>query len=147
MSDRTYPGRKKYLYSEIVRQIEEMIRKGELKVGDKIPPERTLAATFRVSRNCIRQAVQALSQKQILESRQGDGTYVCAPDRSALVSSFAVAIQAQKDMLGDIMEFRLLMEPQIASLAARNITTEELDRLKIIVCDQHIFHGHFVEVQ
>ena len=136
MAESIHAGRSKYLYNEIVEKIEEMIRAGDLKVGDKLLPERALAATFRVSRNCIRQAVQALSEKQILESRQGDGTYVCVPDRAALVSSFAVAIQAQKDVLGEIMEFRLLMEPLIASLAASHITREELDRLKIIVCDQ-----------
>jgi GntR family transcriptional regulator, transcriptional repressor for pyruvate dehydrogenase complex len=128
--------RNKYLYNQIVEQIEQMIQRGELKVGDRLPPERTLARTFRVSRNCIRQAIQALSAKTILESRRGDGTYVCAADQGLLVSSLAQAIQTQKDLLKDIIEFRLLMEPQIAYLAARNITREELDRLKVIVCDQ-----------
>jgi GntR family transcriptional regulator, transcriptional repressor for pyruvate dehydrogenase complex len=127
---------RKYLYNEIVDQIQHMIAKGEVKVGDRLPPERALAQAFRVSRNCIRQAIQALAEKHILESRQGDGTYVCAPDQTALISSFALAIQAQKELLHEIMEFRLLMEPQIAFLAAKHITKGELDRLKIIVCDQ-----------
>ncbi len=59
-----------------------------------------------------------------------------AADESVLIDSFALAIQAQKDLIREILEFRLLMEPQIAALAARNITREELDRLKVIVCDQ-----------
>jgi len=113
-----------------------MIARGELKVGDRLPPERTLARTFRVSRNCIRQAIQALAEKRILESRQGDGTYVCAPDQAVLIRSFAMAIQAQKDLLREIMEFRELMEPQMAFLAARHIGKDEINRLKIIVCDQ-----------
>jgi GntR family transcriptional regulator, transcriptional repressor for pyruvate dehydrogenase complex len=129
-------GPQKYLYSEIVDQIQRMIAAGELTVGDRLPPERTLAQTFRVSRNCIRQAIQALAEKQILESRRGDGTYVCAPDRAVLIDSFASAIQAQKELLREIMEFRLLMEPQIAFLAAKHIGKDELDRLKIMVCDQ-----------
>jgi len=143
MADRISPGRRKYLYDDIVKQIQEMIRKGAFKLGEKIPPERTLAETFRVSRNCIRQAVQALAEKQILESRQGDGTYVRAPDSSLLTDGFALAILAQTDILADIIEFRLMLEPQIAWLAAKNITTEELDRLKIIVCDQQrkVFAG------
>ncbi len=138
--DRSPPNKpvskKKYLYKDIVEQIQEMIQKGDLKIGDKIPPERTLAETFRVSRNCVRQAVQALSEKGILESRRGDGTYVCAVDPSLLVDPFAFVIHAEKDRLRDILEFRLLLEPQVAYLAAKNITLEELDRLKIIVCDQ-----------
>jgi GntR family transcriptional regulator, transcriptional repressor for pyruvate dehydrogenase complex len=136
MDESGVSGRSKYLYSEIVGQIEQMIQRGELKIGDRLPPERSLARTFRVSRNCIRQAIQALSAKTILESRRGAGTYVCAADQGLLVSSFAQAIQTQKDLIKDIIEFRLLMEPQIAYLAAKNITREELDRLKVIVCDQ-----------
>jgi GntR family transcriptional regulator, transcriptional repressor for pyruvate dehydrogenase complex len=136
MAETASSSQRKYLYTEIVQQIEEMIQIGELKVGDKLPPERTLAATFKVSRNCIRQAIQALSEKKILESRRGDGTYIGTSDQSVLIDCFAVAIQAQKDLLRDIMEFRLLIEPQIASLAAKHIVRDELDRLKVIVCDQ-----------
>lgn len=136
MADAASPRGRRYLYNEIVERIRAMIRKGELRVGDRLPPERTLAETFKVSRNCIRQAVQALAERKLLESRQGDGTYVCAADESALIDSLALAIQKQGERLGDIFEFRLLLEPQIASLAARNITSEELDRLKVIVCDQ-----------
>ena len=136
MADHVGSGRRKYLYDQIVEQLEEMIRNGAFRVGEKIPPERILAETFKVSRNCIRQAVQALAEKHLLESRQGDGTYVRAPDPALLASSFAHVLQVQNEALRDIIEFRLMIEPQIAWLAARNITPEELDRLKIIVCDQ-----------
>lgn len=129
-------GRRKYLYDSIVETIRSMIQRGELKVGDKLPPERTLAERFNVSRNCVRQAVQALAERKVLESRQGDGTYVCAANESLLVESFALAIQTQKELLQDILEFRRMMEPEVSALAAVNITPEELDRLKVIVCDQ-----------
>ncbi len=126
----------KYRYNRIVEKIQHMISAGELSAGDRLPPERSLAQTFRVSRNCIRQAIQALAEKGFLESRQGDGTYICAPDRTLLINSFAEAISIQKDLLEDIIEFRLMMEPQIARLAAKNISEQALDRLKITVCDQ-----------
>ncbi|MHC1741831.1 MAG: FadR/GntR family transcriptional regulator [Syntrophobacteraceae bacterium] len=128
--------RPKYLYGEIVSRIRQMIDSGELGVGDRLPPERTLAGQFKVSRNSVRQAIQALSEKGILESRQGDGTYVSTPDAGKFEGALAAAIQAQKESLREIMEFRLLVEPQIAALAARRITRAQLDRLKIIVCDQ-----------
>ncbi|MHC1728374.1 MAG: FadR/GntR family transcriptional regulator [Syntrophobacteraceae bacterium] len=126
----------KYRYNQIVENIQRLIGEGELRAGDRLPPERTLAQTFRVSRNCIRQAIQALAEKGFLESRQGDGTYICAPDRSLLVKSLAEAIKTQRDLIEDIIEFRLMLEPQIARLAAKNISDEALDRLKITVCDQ-----------
>ncbi len=126
----------KYRYGKVVERIREMIRQGELKVGERLPAERALAERFQVSRNSIRQAIQALSDRKILESRRGAGTFVCAADESALVDSFGAAIQAQKELIKEILDFRLLIEPQIAMLAAENITSGELDRLKIIVCDQ-----------
>jgi len=126
----------KYLYGEVAERIQEMIHSGEIKPGDKLPPERTLAESFKVSRNCLRQAIQTLSERGILESRQGDGTYACAPDDSALIDSFAMVIRAQRETLRQILEFRLLLEPAVTSLAATNITNEEIDRLKVIVCDQ-----------
>jgi len=126
----------KRLYEEIVDQIQQLIRRGELKAGDKLPPERTLAQTFKVSRNCVREALRALTEKKVLESRRGDGTYICAPDDSALVSYLAQALQVQQNRLRDIFEFRQMLEPQIAALAARHITPEELARLKILVFEQ-----------
>jgi len=130
------PERGKRLYQEIVDQIQQLIRRGELQAGDRLPPERTLAQTFKVSRNCVREALRALTEKKVLESRRGDGTYICAPDDSALVSSLAQAIQVQKNRLRDIFEFRQMIEPQIAALAARHITPEELARLKILIFEQ-----------
>ena len=129
-------GQDKYRYGKVVERIREMIRRGELRVGERLPAERVLAERFHVSRNSIRQAIQALSDRKVLESRRGAGTYVCAADESALIDSFGAAIRAQRDLIKEIFDFRLLIEPQIAMLAAENITPEELDRLKIIVCDQ-----------
>lgn len=127
---------RKYLFETIVERIQDMIALGEIQAGQKLPPERTLADRFRVSRSSVRQAIQALSQKGILESRQGDGTYVCEPDSSVFADTLAAAIHAHRDILQEVMEFRLMIEPQIAYLAARRIREEDLNRLKVIACDQ-----------
>ncbi len=130
------PRKRRYRYNDIVEEIRTMIQSGELKIGDKLPPERTLAETLKVSRNSVRQAVQALTERKLLESRQGDGTYVSAIDESPLTDSLALAIQLRKELMAEVLEFRLLMEPQVAALAAKRITRGELDALKVIVCDQ-----------
>ena len=132
------PGEeKKYAYTAIIERIRDLIRKGELAPGQRLPPERRLAEAFGVSRNSLRQAFQALAERKIIESRQGDGTYLLtsldtAPGGDAILE----AINAQSDLLRDIIEFRQMMEPQIAALAARRIEPTALDRLKILVCDQ-----------
>lgn len=136
MKIETYPERGKHLYEEIVVQIQDLIRRGELREGEKLPPERKLAETFKVSRNCVREAIRVLAEKKILKSRRGDGTYICTPDKSALADSLAQAIETQKSRLRDIFEFRQMIEPQIAFLAAHHITRGELDALKILVFEQ-----------
>jgi GntR family transcriptional regulator, transcriptional repressor for pyruvate dehydrogenase complex len=128
---------KKYAYTAIIERIREMIRNGELAPGDRLPPERKLAESFGVSRNSLRQAFQALAERRILESRQGDGTYLLASLDSTFPGDAIVdAISEQSGFLHDIIEFRRIMEPQIAALAAQRIMPESIDRLKILVCDQ-----------
>ncbi len=130
------PEREKRLYEQIVSRIQDMIRSGELKPGDRLPSERDMAQKFRVSRNSVREAIRALAESGMVESRRGDGTYLCATDTAILVDSLAHAIQNQKHRLRDIFDFRRLVEPHIAELAARHITDEELAQLKVMVCDQ-----------
>lgn len=128
---------KRYAYTAIIERIRDMIRNGELAPGDRLPSERKLAEVFGVSRNSLRQAFQALAERKILESRQGDGTYLLAPlDVSFPGDAILEIINQQSTFLQDIIEFRQMMEPQIAALAARRITAPALDRLKILVCDQ-----------
>jgi GntR family transcriptional repressor for pyruvate dehydrogenase complex len=125
-----------HVYEGIRGHIQELIRKGELRVGDKLPPERMLAETFKVSRNSVREAIRTLAEKNIVRSRRGDGTYICAPDESTVTDSLRQAVQAQRKRVKEIFEFRRLLEPQIALLAAQHISRKEMDQLKILVVDQ-----------
>ncbi|MCL1981384.1 MAG: FadR family transcriptional regulator [Proteobacteria bacterium] len=131
------PEDKKYTYRVLIERISEMIRSGELQPGGRLPPERKLAEMFGVSRSSLRQAFQALAERGIIESRQGDGTYLLPAIETPLsTDAIADAISEQSGLLREIVEFRQLIEPQIAALAARRISTEAVDRLKILVCDQ-----------
>ncbi|WP_319588819.1 FadR/GntR family transcriptional regulator [uncultured Desulfobulbus sp.] len=128
---------KKYAYTAIIDRIREMISNGELAPGDRLPPERRLAESFGVSRNSLRQAFQALAERRILESRQGDGTYLLATiDATFSGDAIIDALNAQSGFLHDIIEFRGMIEPQTAALAAQRIKPKSIDRLKILVCDQ-----------
>ncbi|MDX9834001.1 MAG: FadR/GntR family transcriptional regulator [Desulfobulbus sp.] len=128
---------KRYAYTTVVERIRDRIRAGTLAPGDQLPPERQLARELAVSRTSVRQALQALAERGVVVSRQGDGTYVA----DGLAASFpgdAIldALNRERGVLGDILEFRRLLEPQIAALAAQRIKAENIDRLKVVVCDQ-----------
>ena len=132
------PGtEKRYAYTVVVERICDRIRSGALLPGDRLPPERQLARELAVSRTSVRQALQALAERGVVKSRQGDGTFV-ADELTGSFPGDAIldVLNRERGVLGDILEFRLLLEPQIAALAARRIDAAGIDRLKVVVCDQ-----------
>ena len=68
--------RQRRLSDDIVEQLEGMILEGTLKAGERLPAERALAEQFGVSRPSLREAIQKLTAKGLLVSRQGGGNYV-----------------------------------------------------------------------
>ena len=61
------------VYKKIAAQIQDMIERGELKKGDRLPPERQLAEMLQVGRPALKQAISALEMMGVIRSRQGDG--------------------------------------------------------------------------
>lgn len=130
------PVSRKAIYEDIVLQIRAMIERGELKPGDKLPPERRLAEMFSVSRNTVREAIKALAEKDVLESRQGAGTFVREPADDDFAATFAGAILRNQPGLKDIFEVRKLIEPEIAALAARNASPSDVTWLENVLHEQ-----------
>jgi len=124
------PARRIRLHEEIVGQIRDLIEKGELKSGDKLPPERRLAELFGVSRHCVREAIRSLEQQRIVTSRLGDGTYVLDDTEETLIEPFAAIIEQRRAKLREVLEFRRLLEPQIAALAAAHVSDGDLAALR-----------------
>jgi len=123
------------LTEEIADQIERMILNHELQIGDALPPERELAAQLQVSRNILREAISMLAQKGLLEVRPGTGTYVARPSAEFLEDSISFLIRFSKTALYDLLEARLLIEVEIAGLAAE-LATEKDKELIIRRFDQ-----------
>ncbi len=126
----------KKTYETLAETIEGMIEAGDLKGGDRLPPERKLAETYDVSRNTVREALRTLSEKGLLESRTGSGTYVSESALSTLTLSIDEALARKRSRLYDIFEIRKILEPQIAALAAERIGAETLDVLSECITNQ-----------
>jgi GntR family transcriptional regulator, transcriptional repressor for pyruvate dehydrogenase complex len=136
MQDMPPTENRKPVFEDVREQIQELIRTGEFRVGDKLPPERTLAERFKVSRNSVREALRVLAENSVVRSRHGDGTYVCVSQENNLSRSLTMAVEKKRRRLRDIFELRRILEPQIAFLAASNVSRQELDRLKVLIFDQ-----------
>lgn len=114
------------LSRQVSEAMEDMIRRGRWKVGDRIPSEPELAKSFAVSHNTLREALQSLIHAGMLEARPGDGTYVLASDRL----SVAMNNRLSESTLPKILEARLALEKEIARLAAVNRTEDDLRRME-----------------
>src|SRR6202047_2258322 len=95
------------LYEQIVQQVEESIRKGALKPGDQLPPERELAQQFGVSRTAVREAVKALREKGFVEAYPGRGTFITDGTSHAIRQSLdRISKMGQTEGSGSLVEAR-----------------------------------------
>ncbi len=105
------------------------VQEKNLEVGSKLPNEFALAQQFGVGRSTIREAVKQLVSQGILEVKQGSGTYVKSTspvDRDPLG---LYAVEDKMKLALDLVEVRMILEPEIASLAALNASREEVEKL------------------
>src|SRR4030043_2413905 len=117
---------------EVCDQIKQSILVGHFKPGDKLPAERDLAEEFRVSRVAIREALRALENAGFLVTRQGanGGAYVTDLNFENLAQTFLDLFMANKISIPEMHQMRLLIEPEVARLAASNITPDYAQQLK-----------------
>ncbi len=120
-------------YMQIARQIRDLIRDGTLKVGEQLPPERTLVEQFGASRACVREALSALEMLGLIECRSGQGNYIKADGSEGTIDGEMLKALLSDHDPYEIFEARLEMEPNMAALAAERATDEELEQLKAFV--------------
>lgn len=120
------------VFEEIVTQLKESILTGRFKTGDKLPTERELVEEFQVSRVAIREALRTLENSGFIVTRQGasGGAYVTDLSFEFLANAFVDLFLADKISIPELHRVRLIMEPEIAKLAALAITPEYAHQLK-----------------
>jgi GntR family transcriptional repressor for pyruvate dehydrogenase complex len=121
---------------------------GSWKAGQQIPPERVLCQQLGIARNSLREALKAMELIGMLESRVGEGTFVCPRSEflaRPLLWAFTGTDHAE---LADLMEARTLMEADLAVLAAKRGTPQELKRIaQTIDAMEHDIAGHEAVVE
>lgn len=111
----------------VVQSIKAMITRGELTAGSRLPIEKDLALALGVSRGSLREGVRALCIMGVLETRQGDGTYVTSLDSELLLAPLAFMVDLQSpEHRHDLHTVRRVLESEAASRAALRITDEQL---------------------
>src|SRR6187200_1626278 len=115
-----------------------MIVTGSLEPGARLPREADLASQLGVSRNSLREAVRALSMINILDVRQGDGTYVTSLEPQVLLDTLTFVVDFHRD--DSVLEFlrvRRILEPAAAAMAAQLVTPDQLRQMQEAIDSCH----------
>ncbi|SJN10177.1 Transcriptional regulator, GntR family [Leucobacter sp. 7(1)] len=119
------PINRRSLVDTVVDELRREISDGRWAIGDRIPSEAELTTTLGVSRPSIREAVRSLVQLGLLETRQGDGTYVVATDPTQVALRRAIHSADSHE----VIRVRRALDALAASEAAASRTDEQLAEL------------------
>jgi len=114
----------------VAEALERRILEGVVRPGEKLAPERDLALNLGVSRTSLREAIQKLASRGLLQSRQGGGTFVTDCLSASLTDPWQEMLAGHPDLRSDLLEFRRLLLAQTAEWAAARRTEEELAELE-----------------
>lgn len=127
------PVKSRKIYENIVEQIKKMVKQGELKIGDRLPSERELAESLKVSRTSVREALRILENMGLIECRSGEGNFVKDLTIDSLANSILWEIHLIKGVVLELYEIRKIIEPGIVRLAAERATDEDILRMESII--------------
>ncbi|OPG03491.1 FadR/GntR family transcriptional regulator [Microbispora sp. GKU 823] len=117
-----------------IDKIKQMITSGELAPGDRLPKEADLAERLGLSRNSLREAVRALALINVLDVRQGDGTYVTSLQPHLLLEAMSFVVDFHRDdTVLQFLEVRRVLEPAATAMAAMNMPDEDVKELRAIL--------------
>ena len=124
--------RRDKVYEGVAKQIERLILK-KLRPGDKLPSERELAEMLAVSRSSIRDAIRSLELMGLVEPRQGAGTIVREISSDSLRNPLANALKRKEELIGELLDFRKMLEPPLAARAATRVSPDEVSEMEEIL--------------
>ena len=110
----------------VVDRLKDLLEQGVLKPGSKLPPEPDMSKLLGISRPSLRQAYKALSILGILRAVPGDGTYISDSTSEILSVPLTFLMLMRRISMDDVFEFRMMLEANLARLAAARASESEL---------------------
>lgn len=126
------------LVEQIADEIMNMIQKTPYRAGDKLPTEKELCEKTGAGRNTVREALKILASRNILEIRQGAGTF--ASEKQGISDDplgFSM-IEDHVKLTRDLLQVRIMLEPQIAGLAAQCAKEADIEELAAILREMEL---------
>src|SRR5450755_680249 len=124
------PRPKEDLTAKLLATFKQLISEGTLAPGARLPAEREMASNLHVSRGSLRQVLKMLKIMGVVSQRVGDGTYLNAAAPSILAEPMEFLILLDGISFEELMEARLIVEPELAARAAARADPEHLIALR-----------------
>ncbi len=116
----------------VAEQVIDLISRGRLKPGDKLPSEHEMTDHFRISRISLREAMKLLEAMGYVESRYRKGKYVTSSTHAIQRSSIEDILQVDHSKIWELLCVRRILDSEAARLACEHATKKDLERLRCI---------------
>lgn len=126
---------KQKVYQGVLQEIRKYIDSNELESGDKLPSERELSEKLEAGRSSIREALRAMELLGLIETRHGEGTYLCRYRPYQTVELLSSFILREKGTKKDLLVSKKIMEKEVAKIAYHLICDDDIQQLNSLVHD------------
>ncbi|MGN8645780.1 FadR/GntR family transcriptional regulator [Gracilibacillus sp. HCP3S3_G5_1] len=130
MSERTK------VYQQVLNEIQRLIKEDGYKPGDKLPSERQLSVQLDAARSSVREALRAIELLGIIETRQGEGTYLRDYQTYYAVGLLASFVLQGPQIQEELQQTKRVLENHVLSIAS--LSKEQLQQLMDILDDPYL---------
>jgi len=140
--ERRSPGRftalirRQTITAQVINYILDLIKKGHVKPGERLPTEKQLTEELSVSRTCVREAIKSLQSLQFISVKPKIGAVVLEPRPGALINAEYLSTSAFLEQAESLIEFRKVMEMGLVALAAEKSTEADWAAMREILTEQ-----------
>jgi GntR family transcriptional regulator, transcriptional repressor for pyruvate dehydrogenase complex len=115
---------------QAIESILDLVRRGVLRPGDRLPPQRKLVSQMGLSQTAVREALRALATIGVIETRPGYGTFVRSISPEMLVQPESLFFVLERETLLHALDVRMILEVEAIALAAQRATADDLKALE-----------------
>jgi GntR family transcriptional repressor for pyruvate dehydrogenase complex len=130
----------------LILRFQQMMSNGVLRPGTRLPPERELAAHFKVARSSLRPALKVLEIMGVIQQKVGDGSYLNRDASSVLAVPMEFLFLLDDTSVQELTELRFMMEPALAAKAAERANSDDLALLRQSIKDLETSKGDRVKL-
>ncbi|MCM3762290.1 FadR family transcriptional regulator [Alkalihalobacillus oceani] len=121
--------KKKRIYEEVIVEINNLIKRGVLKIGDKLPSEAELSKSLSVSKATVREAMSVLKSNGLIEVKPGIGTFLTEAEGSNAITPVVSMLLLNEFPLIEVFELRRALEVEAVSLSVERAVEDDIKRL------------------